>query len=40
MVREAVDIYNAERPHHALKYRTPDAVHRGVLSREMLVENV
>ncbi|WP_429075050.1 IS3 family transposase [Aeromonas veronii] len=30
MVREAVDIYNAERPHHALKYRTPDAVHRGV----------
>ncbi|MFM5296747.1 IS3 family transposase, partial [Aeromonas veronii] len=29
MVREAVDIYNAERPHHALKFRTPDAVHRG-----------
>ncbi len=29
MVREAVDIYNAERPHHALKYRTPDVVHRG-----------
>ncbi|MGN5098800.1 IS3 family transposase [Aeromonas veronii] len=29
MMREAVDIYNAERPHHALKYRTPDAVHRG-----------
>ena len=29
MVREAVDIYNLERPHHALKYRTPDAVHRG-----------
>ncbi|MFQ1935759.1 integrase core domain-containing protein, partial [Aeromonas veronii] len=26
---EAVDIYNEERPHHALKYRTPDAVHRG-----------
>ncbi|VXA87622.1 Integrase core domain-containing protein (fragment) [Aeromonas veronii] len=24
-----MDIYNAERPHHALKYRTPDAVHRG-----------
>ncbi|MBL0443830.1 MULTISPECIES: integrase core domain-containing protein, partial [Aeromonas] len=24
-----VDIYNEERPHHALKYRTPDAVHRG-----------
>ncbi|MBL0443838.1 transposase, partial [Aeromonas veronii] len=29
MVREAVDIYNEERPHYALKYRTPDAVHRG-----------
>ncbi|MDM5095223.1 IS3 family transposase, partial [Aeromonas rivipollensis] len=29
MVREAVDIYNVERPHHGLKYRTPDAVHRG-----------
>ncbi|WP_323949181.1 IS3 family transposase [Aeromonas caviae] len=29
MVREAVDIYNAERQHYALKYRTPDAVHRG-----------
>ncbi|HGY1052985.1 TPA: IS3 family transposase [Aeromonas salmonicida subsp. pectinolytica] len=29
MVREAVDIYNVERPHHALRYRTPDAVHRG-----------
>ncbi|HHQ4689131.1 integrase core domain-containing protein, partial [Aeromonas veronii] len=25
----AVDIYNEERPHHALKYRTPDAAHRG-----------
>ncbi|KAB0666422.1 integrase core domain-containing protein, partial [Aeromonas veronii] len=24
-----VDIYNEERPHHALKYRTPDAAHRG-----------
>ncbi|WP_156958003.1 IS3 family transposase [Pseudomonas knackmussii] len=28
MVREAVDIYNRERPHLALKYKTPDAVHR------------
>ncbi len=28
MVREAVDIYNQERPHQALKYKTPDAVHR------------
>ncbi|MDL5602279.1 integrase core domain-containing protein, partial [Bacillus subtilis] len=24
MVREAVDIYNRERPHLALKYKTPD----------------
>ncbi|MNE68025.1 Integrase core domain protein [compost metagenome] len=29
MVRKAVGIYNLERPHQALKYRTPDAVHRG-----------
>lgn len=28
LVREAVDIYNHERPHLALKYKTPDAVHR------------
>lgn len=28
MVSEAVRIYNMERPHMALKYKTPDAVHR------------
>lgn len=28
MVNEAVRIYNTERPHLALKYKTPDAVHR------------
>lgn len=28
MVEEAVRIYNTERPHTALKYKTPDAVHR------------
>jgi len=28
MVREAVRIYNRERPHQALKYKTPDEVHR------------
>ncbi|SEN22719.1 putative transposase [Pseudomonas sp. ok272] len=28
MVDESVLIYNAERPHLALKYKTPDAVHR------------
>lgn len=28
MVRESVRIYNRERPHQALKYKTPDEVHR------------
>lgn len=28
MVREAIQIYNSERPHLSLKYKTPDAVHR------------
>ncbi len=28
MVREAIAIYNEERPHLALKYKTPGAVHR------------
>ena len=28
MVRESVEIYNRERPHQALKYKTPDEVHR------------
>lgn len=28
MVDEAVQIYNSERPHMALKNKTPDAVHR------------
>jgi transposase InsO family protein len=28
MVDESVLIYNAERPHLALKHKTPDAVHR------------
>lgn len=28
MVRESVLIYNGERPHLSLKYKTPDAVHR------------
>jgi len=27
-VSESVVIYNEERPHLALKYKTPDAVHR------------
>jgi putative transposase len=28
MVSEAIRIYNTERPHMALKYKTPEAVHR------------
>ncbi len=28
MVGESVLIYNKERPHVALKYKTPDAMHR------------
>ena len=28
MVMQAVAIYNCERPHQALQYKTPDAVHR------------
>lgn len=30
MVRESVLIYNGERPHLSLKYKTPDAVHRAL----------
>jgi len=30
MVSEAIRIYNTERPHLALKYKTPDAVHRAL----------
>tara|TARA_R110000868_G_C10834365_1_gene759602 strand:+ start:472 stop:1269 length:798 start_codon:yes stop_codon:yes gene_type:complete len=30
LVDEAVHIYNAERPHLALKYKTPDAMHRAL----------
>ena len=32
MVAEAVEIYNAERPHLSLKMRTPDAMHRASLA--------
>ncbi|WP_129543970.1 integrase core domain-containing protein [Serratia sp. 1D1416] len=28
MVRESIEIYNRERPHQSLKYKTPDAVHQ------------
>lgn len=32
MVREAVEIYNVERPHLSLKMQTPDEVHRASLA--------
>lgn len=32
-VQQSVDIYNHERPHMALKYKTPDEVHRAFLGR-------
>lgn len=28
MVKESIEIYNTKRPHSALKYKTPDEVHR------------
>jgi len=39
MVNESVDIYNRERPHMALKYKTPDAVHRA-FHRSFTIENM
>ncbi|PYB07839.1 IS3 family transposase, partial [Serratia marcescens] len=30
MVRESVNLYNAQRPHLSLKYKTPDEVHRAL----------
>lgn len=28
MVSESIELYNHQRPHLALKYKTPDAAHR------------
>lgn len=33
IVAQSVRIYNQERPHTALKYKTPDAVHQALLVR-------
>ena len=33
MVAQSVRIYNQERPHTALTYKTPDAVHRASLAQ-------
>lgn len=35
MIEQAVDIYNYQRPHQALKYKTPDAVHRASVTSEL-----
>lgn len=32
MIKESIHIYNHERPHLALKYKTPDAVHQASLT--------
>ncbi|HEY0063647.1 MAG TPA: integrase core domain-containing protein, partial [Telluria sp.] len=32
MIKQAVNIYNHERPHLALKNKTPDAVHRASIN--------
>lgn len=32
MIKESIHIYNHERPHLALKYKTPDAVHQASLN--------
>jgi len=39
MVRESVQIYNAERPHLSLKMQTPDAVHRASLAEMTRLES-
>ena len=39
MVRDSVQIYNAERPHLSLKMQTPDAVHRASLAEIALLES-
>lgn len=40
MVSDAVSVYNTERPHLALKYKTPDAVHRALQVPQNLAETV
>jgi transposase InsO family protein len=39
MVKQSVDIYNTERPHQALKYKTPDEVHRAFLRSQEFSES-
>lgn len=35
MVKESVSIYNHERPHLALKYKTPDEVHQAFTDEKL-----
>lgn len=37
MIGQAVDIYNHQRPHQALEYKTPDAVHRASVACDLRV---
>lgn len=39
IVKQSVDIYNEERPHLALKYKTPDEVHRAFLEGQESVRS-
>jgi transposase InsO family protein len=34
-VSESISIYNGERPHLSLKYKTPDAVHRAFCMKKV-----
>jgi hypothetical protein len=38
MVSQSVRIYNQERPHLALQYKTPEAVHRAFLKKQLNTE--
>ena len=35
MVEQAVQLYNEERPHSSLKYKTPDEVHQASLTSQL-----
>ena len=35
MVKQAIEVYNHERPHTALQYKTPDAVHRASVEKDL-----
>jgi len=39
MVEQSVAIYNAERPHLSLQYKTPDAVHRASQLKQLQSAN-